>query len=166
MVTMIFYGIVAASLLGAVGLWHHSAVVEGKKEGAVAQFNTDKPILTACISHGMAKSDGNADTERCAAYLEQLVAANADLTSANKAFADSAGRQKAAIDVIVKQTADSLARSQAVMAKQRASAAGFQAEQDRLQAIVSDAKASKLSCEDQLAKTNALVDSALRQLRK
>lgn len=166
MFTLIFYGIIAATVLGAVGVWHHGAVVEGRKEGAAAQFAADKPILAACISHGMAKSDGNADATRCAQYLDQLVTANADLTVANKQFADSAGRQKAAIDIIAKQTADSLARSQAVIAKQRASQGTFDQERARLQAIVTDAQSGKLSCEDQLAKTNALVDGALRQLRK
>lgn len=166
MFQLIAIGVLALGALTVVGVWHHGAVVEGRQEGVALQFAADKPILTACIAHGMTKSDGNTDAVKCAQLLDQLTQANKELKDANDGFAASATRQKAAFDRIALDTAASLKKSQDTIKKQDATKAAFTVERDRLQAIVEDTKTGKLSCEASLAQTNALVDGALRRLRQ
>lgn len=149
MATLIIYGIIAAAVLGAFGIYHHSITVEGEKTGIQKQLAADKPIIEACQANLAAMTKQEQDREKELATLK-----------------DSAARQSAAIDAIAKRTAETVARSNAVVAAQAKSQTEFDAERKRLNDLAMLASDGKLSCEQRLAKIEPLVDDALRRLRQ
>src|SRR6266404_3557516 len=152
---LIMLGVLITALLGAYTAWHHSIIVQGRTEGIALQFKEDKPVLSSCIKYGMIKPDGkNADTERCAQYIDQLVTANKELAKANADFELAQLEQQKGAKKFESETAARLADSQKLLAKQATTLVAFSTEQDRLQSIVSDTKAGKLTCEATLAQTN------------
>lgn len=145
---LIVYGIIAAAVVGAFGVYHHSITLEGERIGIEKQLKVDKPLIEACQAN-------------LKQMTEQEQAREAELAK----LRDSAARQSAAIDAIAKRTADSIAQTNSVIASQKQTEATFQAERQRLNVLAITANDKAMTCEQRLAKIEPLVDDALRRLR-
>lgn len=157
MATLIIYAIMAAAAAVGFGVWHHSIVVSGEKIGAAAQFKADKPILDACAANK------NPDPAACAAFVQHMIEQEAARESELAACATSAGKQNAAIEAIVAQTAGALKAQQAMQAKQAATQKDFDARQAQLSALAAQTQTKAGECKDELARVNSVLDSYRRR---
>ncbi len=157
--TLIIYAVMALGAASAFGLYHHSITVAGEQVGAQKQFAADKPILEACDRHG------NKEPAKCAAFIDAIIAQEAQRESELKACGDAASRQNAAIDRITANTASALAAAQAAKAKQAATQKDFDLRQANLAAIAAGHQTKAKGCEDELARVNSVLDGYRRRVQ-
>jgi hypothetical protein len=156
MIQLIIYGIMAVAAATAFGLWHHSITVAGENAGIQKQFAADKPILDECSKRG------NADPANCVKYIEALIVAEAQREAELATLTEAETRQKAALDLIAKQSASAVAAIQAAKAKQLATQKDFDARQAELSQLAGKRVNETLACTDELTRVNSVLDSYKR----
>lgn len=141
MIQLIFYGILAAAVVGGYAAWHHSIY----KSGVDAQLKLDQPKMDALSGELAQWKESQAKWEK----------------TANQCFT-TAKDQSDAINLLESKSIAQRAKSKQAVEQSRRAAAQHAGKLAEYEAIVSDKSAKAQTCEEKLSATDKLLRDAAR----